>query len=133
MSRENVEKARAAVDAVAQMDVSRLLELTDPDVEWHSFLAQLGEGGVYRGHDGIREYVRDLVDAWDVFQAEVEDSFAVGDVVLLSSRLRYRGKGSGIDATTPAGHLLKFRDAKIVFMRSFRDPEGAVAGVGKPE
>src|SRR5687767_8397721 len=46
VSQENVETARAVVTAVAQMDVSRLLELTDADVEWQSFLAQLGEGGV---------------------------------------------------------------------------------------
>jgi hypothetical protein len=50
MSRENLEAAHAVVEAVARMDLSRLCELTDPLVEWHSFLAQLGEEGVYRGH-----------------------------------------------------------------------------------
>jgi len=130
MSRENVEAAHATVEAVAQMDISRLLELTDPNVEWHSFLAQLGEGGVYRGHDGVRQYVKDLRETWDVFQATVEEELAVGDVVLLLSQLRYRGKGSGIDATSAAGHMIKFREGRIVYMRSFRDPEKAVEAVG---
>jgi uncharacterized protein len=131
MSRENLETALAAVEAVAQMDLSRLLEITDPDVEWHSFLAQLGEGGVYRGHDGMRQYASDLRETWDVFQATVEDSFVVGDVVLLLTRLRYRGKGSGVDASSPAGHVVQFREGKVVYMRSFRDPEKAVAAVGR--
>jgi ketosteroid isomerase-like protein len=133
MSRENVEAAHAAVEAVAQMELSRLVELTDPNVEWHSFLAQLGEEGVYRGHDGLRQYVRDLRETWEVFQATVEDDLVVGDVVLLVSHLRYRGKGSGIDAEAPAGHMLKFRRGKIVYMRSFRDPEKAVEAVGLRE
>ena len=133
MSQENIELARAAVSAVAQMDESRLVELTHPEVEWHSFLAQLGEGGVYRGHGGIRQYVRDLRDAWEVFQAEVGDTFAVGDVVLLASQLRFRGKGSGVDTTAPAGHMLKFQEGKIVHMRSFRDPESALEALGLPE
>ena len=130
MSQENVEAALAVVNAVGQMDASQLLELTDPDVEWHSFLAQLGEEGVYSGHDGMRQYAKDLQETWDVFQATVEDTFAVGNVVLLLSQLRYRGKGSGIDATSPAGHMVKFREGKIVYMRSFREPEKAVEAVG---
>ena len=130
MSRENLSKALDVVDAVAQMDASRLVELTHRDVEWHSFLAQLGEGGVYRGHDGMRQYASDLRDAWDVFDARVEDSLAIGDVVLLVSRLRYRGKGSGIDDAAPAGHMIRFREGRIVYMRSFRDPEKAIAAVG---
>jgi len=130
MSQENLEKALATVVAVAQMDVAALLELTDPEVEWHSFLAQLGEAGVYRGHDGIRQYVQDLQDAWEVFQATVEDTIAIGNVVLIVSRLRYRGKGSGVDAASPAGHMVKFREGRIVLMRSFRDPENALTAVG---
>ena len=131
MSRENLELAHAAVDAVAQMDPARLVEITDPHVEWHSFLAQIGEGGVYRGHDGMRQYATDLREAWDTFQATVVDSLAVGDVVLLVSQLRYRGRGSGVDAESPAGHMIKIRNGKIVLMRSFRDPEKALEAVGR--
>ena len=126
-----MELAHAAVDAVAQMDPARLVEITDPNVEWHSFLAQIGEGGVYRGHDGMRQYATDLREAWDTFQATVVDSLAVGDVVLLVSQLRYRGRGSGVDAESPAGHMIKIRNGKIVLMRSFRDPEKALEAVGR--
>jgi ketosteroid isomerase-like protein len=130
MTKENLALAHAAVDAVAQMDPARLVEITDPDVEWHSFLAQIGEGGVYRGHDGMRQYATDLREAWDIFQATVVDSLAVGEVVVLVSQLRYRGKGSGLDAESRAGHMIKVRDGKIVLMRAFRDPEGALEALG---
>jgi len=132
MSQENIDLAVAVVDAVAHMDGDRLVELTHPEVEWHSFLAQLGEGGVYRGHDGMREYAKDLQEAWDVFSAQVKDSVAIGEVVVLISQLRYRGKGSGIDTESPSGHMVKFRNGRIVHMRSFREPEAALEAVGLP-
>jgi ketosteroid isomerase-like protein len=133
MSQENVDLALAAVDAVARMDGDRLAELTHPEVEWHSFLAQLGEGGVYRGHEGMREYARDLRDAWEVFSGDVQGALAVGEIVVLVSQLRYRGKGSGVDTKAPAGHVVKFREGRIVHMRSFREPEAALEAMGLRE
>ena len=132
MSQENVELAHQLVDAVARQDLSRLIELTDPEVEWRSFFAQLREGGVYRGHDGIRQYVKDLGDTWDFLLTEVEDTLAVGDVVLMVGRLRYRGKGSGVEAESLAGYLLKVREGRAVSMRAFREPVEAIEAVGLP-
>ena len=56
MSQENVEPIGEMIEAVARQDVARLVELTDPDIEWRSFLAELGD--VYRGHAGIKQYAR---------------------------------------------------------------------------
>ena len=53
MSQENVERAEQVLDAIAEFDFSRVIALTDPDLEWQSFFA-LGEEGVYRGHDAMR-------------------------------------------------------------------------------
>jgi hypothetical protein len=57
VSQDNVELARQVLYAINGRDLSRLIELTDPKIEWHSFFAELGEGGVYRGHDGLRRYI----------------------------------------------------------------------------
>ena len=133
MSQENVEIVRAAIDAVARQDLTRLIELADPEVEWHSFLAQLGEGGVYRGHDGLRQYVEDLRDAWEFLRTDVDDFLAVGAVVVVVGRLRYRGKGSGVETESAAGYVTRFRDGRLVYMRAFRDPEEALMALGLPE
>jgi ketosteroid isomerase-like protein len=130
MSQENLELASEAVDAVARQDIERLIELTDPDVEWHSVFAQLGEGGVYRGHDGIRRYVRDLSDVWENMRTNVDDVLSVGAVVLLVGRLHYRGRGSGIETESPLGIVAKFRQGRIVYMRAFQEPEQALLATG---
>jgi ketosteroid isomerase-like protein len=133
MSQENVERCRAVIDAVARQDVTRLIELTDREVEWHSRFAQLGEEGVYHGHDGLHRYVRDLADAWEFLRTEVDDFLAVGNVVVLVGRLRYRGKGSGVETEASAGYVTKFRDGRLVYMRAFRDPEEALMALGLSE
>lgn len=107
--------------------------LADSEIEWRSFFAELGEGGVYRGHDGTRRYLSDLDEAWEIARADVDDELAVGDVVVLIGRIHYRGKGSGIETESPAGWMLKFRRGKVVCFRAFREPEQALETVGLQE
>jgi ketosteroid isomerase-like protein len=132
MSQENVELARKVLDTLGRPDASRLIALSDPEVEWHSFFA-LSEGGVYHGYDGTRRYMRDLDDAWEVGRAEVDDALGVGDIAVLVGRIHYRGKGSGVESASPAGWMLKFRDGKVVCFRAFREPEQALEAVGRSE
>ncbi len=54
MSRESLKLAAEVMDALSRRDLSRLIALADPEIEWHSFFAEVGEGGVYRGHEGTR-------------------------------------------------------------------------------
>jgi ketosteroid isomerase-like protein len=65
MSRENVEQTKRAAEAYNRRDVEAMLEELDPEVEWHSALSILlsGKATVYRGHDGVREWFRELDDA----------------------------------------------------------------------
>ena len=129
MSRENLALAHEVIDAVERRDLEALIDLTHGDVEWRSaFVA--GTGGVYRGHTGMREYVHDMKDAWDIVRLEVDHEIAVGEVVVFVGRIHYRGKGSGVEDETESGYVLKFADGKLVGFRPFRDPEAALEAVG---
>jgi ketosteroid isomerase-like protein len=129
MSHDTVDLAREVMNALSQRDVPRLIALADPEVEWRSFFA-IGEGGVYRGHDGTRRYLNDLDDAWEIVRADVDDALGVGEVAVLVGRIHYRGKASGVETESPAGWMLKFRDGKVVCFRAFREPEQALEAVG---
>ena len=133
MSQETVELARQVMDALSRRDLESLIAFADPEVEWHSFFAELGEEGVYRGHDGTRRYVSDLNDAWEIVRADVDDGVGAGDVAVLVGRIHYRGKGSGAETESPAGWMLKFRNGKMLRFRAFRDPEQALEAVGLRE
>jgi len=133
MSRENVERAHQVIDAVEQRDLGGLVDLTHPEVEWRSAFVVGGTGGLYRGHGGMREYVRDMNDAWDIVRLDVDHELGVGDIVLLVGRIHYRGKGSGVEADSESGYMLKFREGKVVRFRPFREPEKALEAVGLSE
>ena len=132
MSPDNVELAGRVLDALARRDVSRLVDLSDPEVRWHSFFAEvtLGKGSGYLGHDGIRQYVRDLNDAWEIVRAEVDDGLSVGDIALLVGHIHYRGKTSGVETASPAGWMFKFRGGRVLRFRAFREPEQVLEAAG---
>jgi ketosteroid isomerase-like protein len=132
MPQEVVELAREVLATLGTRDPSRLIALSDPEVEWHSFFA-LSEGGVYRGHDGTRRYMSDLSDAWEIGRAEVDDALGIADVAVLVGRIHYRGKGSGVESTSPAGWMLKFRNGKVLRFRAFREPAQVLEAVGLSE
>jgi ketosteroid isomerase-like protein len=135
MSQENVELAGRVLDALAQRDAARLIELSDPEVRWHSFFAEVtfGAGGGYHGHDGIRQYVSDLNDAWEIVRADVDDGLGVGDIALLVGRIHYRGKSSGVETASPAGWMVKFRNGKVLRFRAFQEPAQVLEDAGLSE
>jgi ketosteroid isomerase-like protein len=133
MSQETVKLTREVLGALGTRDPSRLTALSDPQVEWHSFFA-LGEaGGVYYGHDGTRRYMRDLGDAWEIARAEIDDALGIADCAVLVGQIHFRGKGSGVESTSPAGWMLKFRDGKLLRFRAFGEPTQALEAVGLKE
>jgi ketosteroid isomerase-like protein len=130
MASETVDLARRALSLLGDGDFEELIAMTDPEVKWHSFFAELRKGGVYTGHEGMREYARDLKDAWDLVRVELDDALEVGNMALLVGRIHYRGKTSGVETTDPAGWALSFRNGKVVEFRAFRDPERALQDIG---
>ena len=133
MSQDTLRRAENVMQALSRGDLSRLLAFADPEVEWHSFFAELGQGGVYQGHEGTRQYLSDLGDAWEIVRADVDDGIGIGEVAILVGRIHYRGKASGIETESAAGWMLKFRQGKVVCFRAFREPEQALERVGLPE
>ena len=69
MSQENVEIVRRVFEAFNRRDIAAFLELLDPDVEWVPILAVL-EGRVYRGHEEIRRWIKDLATDWEFFEVD---------------------------------------------------------------
>jgi ketosteroid isomerase-like protein len=128
MSGENLEAVRAVFDAIGQRDLGALRGLTDPEVEWRSFFA-LG-GGEYHGHDGLRQYLLDLDEAFEFLRPRVDDLLGIGETVVGVGGISYQGKGSGIEDDTPAGWVFSFRNGRLLRFRAFRDPEKALQVVG---
>jgi ketosteroid isomerase-like protein len=133
MSQENVEAVHRVLTAVSERDVPCLIGLTDPDIEWRSFFAALSEGGEYRGHDGMRQYVADLREAFETLRVDVSSLLDVGETIVGIGRLYYKGQGSGVEADSAAGWVFRFRGGKVLYFHAFRDPEKVFGAVGLAE
>jgi ketosteroid isomerase-like protein len=130
VSRENVEAARRILDALSRREVDELLNLSRPDARWRSFFAAFLEGGEYQGHDGLRQYMRDLREAFEYLRADVRDLLDAGDLVVGLGTIHYRGRGSGVETESAAGWVFRFAEGKLLQFRAFRDPEQALERVG---
>ena len=132
MSQQNVEIFRRVLDTVGELSSGPdgLIALADPEIEWRSFFAALLPTGEYHGHDGLREYVKDLSEAWEDLRVELDDALDAGEIVVGIGRIHFRGRSGGVESDSEAGWMMKFRDGKVVQFRAFRDPVAALETVG---
>ena len=92
------------------------------------------EGRVYRGPDGVRQWLGDLARDWEYFQPVYEEYRDLGDRVLVLGRWRARGRVSGVELENqPAAWLYEIKDGKVVRMRTFTDRAEALEAVGLSE
>jgi ketosteroid isomerase-like protein len=135
MSQENAEAFKRGLDAGNRGDIETLLEVLVPDVAWHSALHSLlgGEATVYRGHDGVREMLRDLYGAFGEIHFEISEIRDLGDRLVAIGRSRARGKASGADVKSPIGFVATFKNGKAISIRNYLDPKEALEAVGLRE
>jgi ketosteroid isomerase-like protein len=132
MSRENVELARRAADAVNRRDLDALLALTDPEVV--AVPRTLGvEGGTYHGHEGIRTWWDGIFSAFPDFNIEVISLRGISDMTLGNLCIRGRGEGSGAPFEDVVWQAGRVRDGKVVWWQTFETREEALEAVGLRE
>jgi hypothetical protein len=94
MSRENVEIARRAMDALNRFDLMvgrsdpfpTLREFCDPDVEW-DFSRRRVDPEVYYGYDRWVRIAEQFGDAWQELHLEIEEIIDAGDSVVLFTNM----------------------------------------------
>jgi ketosteroid isomerase-like protein len=135
MSQENVEAFKRGSEAANRRDVETLLALLDSEVQWHPAMAALlgGETTVYRGHEGVRAWLRDQEESFAESRIDYSEIRAVGERVVAVGRLRTRGKESGVETESPVGWVVDFRNGKVIRAQAYLDPEEALEAVGLRE
>jgi ketosteroid isomerase-like protein len=132
MSQANVEVFKRAFDAINRRDAVALLSELDPEVEWHSaiLMAMGGNQTVYRGHEGVREWLRDLYETLSEFHAEYSDIRDLGDRTVAIGVVRGRGRGSEAEIESPHGTVAEFKNGKGIRIRTYLDPKEALEAAG---
>ena len=115
---DNVELVKRSFEAISAWDVDALLRLYDPDVELLPLTGTRVESGGYRGHDGVRDYMAEAHDLWDVLEPEGRLHEDLGDRVLVAGHCRVRGRSSGAESDPATSWVIHIRNGRIVSHRA---------------
>jgi ketosteroid isomerase-like protein len=125
----NVALVKQAYDAFTRRDAEGLVAVCAPEIEFHLPTAQLTRVGLpYRGHDGVRTYMRDAVQVWSELRLEPRDFRERGDIVVAIGRVYAWGAGRVVD--TPAAWVWRIRDGRVVRLDVFESAGEALAAAG---
>ncbi len=121
-----VETTRALYAALNSRDLDAFFDLLHPDVEMREeFLGP--DVAVYRGHDGLREWLARSSEALTEIRFEPQRFMRLEDAVVVPVRLHARGSGSGAEVTADLVHLGMMRQGKVSLLAAFPDLQSAVA------
>jgi ketosteroid isomerase-like protein len=129
MSEENVKVVRRFLDAFNARDVDVLVSLSAEDCEWRPFRAQL-EGIVYRGHEGVRQFLSDMDDDWETFCISPLEFHDHVDRVVVIGQVNARGRGSNVEIESIAGFVHELDQGRIRRATSHSDVEAALEAGG---
>jgi ketosteroid isomerase-like protein len=126
----NVAIVRAVFEAFGQGDVEAVLELADREITFEPVSTPVREREPYHGHDGMREYMRDLDETWEEFEVTISDVREGPDQVVALGRIKAIATGGAYMTDSPAGVVLRLREGKILWGKVFTNVSDALAAGG---
>jgi ketosteroid isomerase-like protein len=137
MSQENVDLARKYFDGFNQWfneGTFDYYETLDPEVEWIPMSALL-EGTRYHGHDGVRQWFKEMKRDWTSYELRPENFQDLGDDrVLVLGSWRAQGRGGEVMLDfAQAAWLVQYRNGKLVRLQTFTQRDKALEAAGLRE
>ena len=119
MSQQDVEIVRRGYDAFNRKDISAVLDLYDPQIEWIEAGGGRSPAGIFHGPQSVANDVFATVPQnFDDFRAEPEQFIDAGEHIVVVGR--FRGKAtSGATLDAPFVHVNRMRNGKVVAFQNF--------------
>jgi ketosteroid isomerase-like protein len=113
VTEEHVQTIRRVYDAIRRRDVDAVVQEMDPGMEGTARV-MAADGSVFRGHDGMRRFLDEILRVFPDWAPEVATVTAHGDGLLVELRVRAQGAGSGVPLVETAWQAVRFLDGRIV-------------------
>ena len=133
MSAENVELARRAILGWNEKGVEAFIEAMDPEVEFHAPRESMNPG-VYRGHEGVRDYFGRLSEIVEEQRVESVDVIDVDDDRVVAV-VHATGRTSHFEGTIEIhwAWVITATDGKATHLMTYIDKAQALKAVGLSE
>jgi ketosteroid isomerase-like protein len=119
-------KIRSAYEAYSHGDFEPVLDLLDPDVDWHPPPNSLDPQPL-RGREAVREYL--APNLFDEQRAEPQEMLEQGDRILVVARTKIRGTASGVEIEETSFHVWTVVDERAVRFEVYTDRDQALAAM----
>jgi ketosteroid isomerase-like protein len=132
MAQENVEIVRRFLEQAPQ-NPDAVWAIFDADVEWKTGALSIPDlPDTLRGPDGVRDFFRRWVGAFEGWGYEVEELIAARDSVAVRIHQWGRGKGSGATVDNRFWQVWTMRDGKAVRVTHELERARALEAAGPP-
>ena len=120
----NVELVRRSFEAISAWNIEALLRLYHPEIEFMPLTGTQVETGGYRGHDGVRAYLEEAEDLWEVLEPDGNQYDDLGDRVVVSGNVPgpRAGERRGVPSLLCVGHRRARRPDRLP--HDLLDPRG---------
>jgi ketosteroid isomerase-like protein len=122
----NVEALQRGYEALNRGDVSLVLELLDPDLEWHE-PGDSPEAGTHHGRDSFERFFRSWIDSFDEFRVEPEQVVQRGNDLVAVVRQSGRGRASGVEIEIRLAHIWTVEDGRAMRWEAVANPDDALS------
>ena len=129
MSQEIVDVFRRGTEAINAGALE--IESIHPEVVFEPLRSRTE--GAFVGHEGMRRFMADTEEMFEVFHASYPDVRDLGDSVLAIGSIRMRGKVSGVETDVPTAVIAEFRDGLLWRFKDYGDARSAMRAAGKRE
>ena len=117
------------MDAMNRLDVTALLDLVDESSVFEPLRS--ATEGAFVGPEGMRRFLADTAETFDLFKASYTDVRDLGEGRLLAiGTLRMRGRSSGVESDIPTAAIVEFRDGVLVHYKDYGDARLALKAAG---
>ena len=117
------------VDAINRLDVHAVLALTHEECVFEPLRSQTE--GAFIGQEGMRMFLADTAQTFEMFKATYTDLRDLGDERLLAiGTIRMRGRESGVETDAPSAAIVQFRDGRMLRYKDHADRQVALQAAG---
>ncbi len=122
MAEEDVQTLRGGYEAFNRGDIDAVLEIFDPQIEWHELEGNPQVAGIFRGPEAVRDEVfASVPENWDEFEVDAHDFIDADEHIIVTGHFRGRPKGNGGALDAHFAHVWRMRDGKAVHFTNYAD------------
>ena len=128
---EHISLFLRGTDAINRLDAAALMQMVDERSVFEPLRS--ATEGAFVGPEGMRRFLADTAETFDLFKATYPEVRDLGDGRLLAiGTIRMRGRESGVETDVATAAIVEFRDGVLVRYKDYGKAQLALKAANLP-